>query len=630
MERRFTVKDFSNFIFLSLLAVMILLMMYMVDRQWSKMAQMERVMQEQADSMRELRTLVRGVDKRIQNGSVNIARGSGSSATDQAPVGDDIPEAFRRAKVAADQPDYQEGDWHVQAFGLNLKTMTPLVSSDVYASIVQSYVMESLLMRDPDTLEWVGLIARSWKVSDDGLKLIFKLRKDVVFSDGQPLTSDDVVFTFDFIMNETIAAPRARAYFEKMKSVTAPDAYTVAFEFKEPYFNALSLAGGMSIMARHFYEPYLKEPETFNQSKGLLLGSGPYRLQDPKGWTPDQGMVELERSPRYWGPILPAFDRLLWKVIENDSARLTTFRNGEIDIYGARPREYKTLLDDPELSARTQNVEYMSPTAGYSYIGWNQGSVDKPSRFADKRVRQAMTYLTDRERIIDEIMLGYGEVAISPFNPRSHQHNKGLGARDYNPKKAKALLKEVGYEDRNGDGVLEDANGEPFEFGLVYFQGNEDTKRIVLFLKDLYAGAGVLLHPKPTEWSVMLDLLGKRDFDAITLGWSSGVETDIFQMFHGSQTDNGGDNFVGNKNPELDKLIDAARATVDEAKRMPLWQQTEAIMHDDQPYTFLMRRKTMAFIDKRIHNIEQTQLGLNSGFVPVEWYVPLEMQKYGD
>ena len=630
MERRFTVKDFSNFIFLSLLAVMILLTMYMVDRQWGKMAQMERVMQEQADSMRELRTLVRSVDKRLQNGSVNVAAANDGKAANQSTAGDDIPEAFRRAKIAADQPDFQEGDWHVQAFGLNLKTMTPLVSSDVYASNVQSYVMESLLMRDPDTLEWVGMIADSWDVSDDGLKLTFKLRKDVVFSDGQALTSDDVVFTFDFIMNETIAAPRARAYFEKMKAVTAPDKYTVTFEFKEPYFNALSLAGGMSIMARHFYEPYLKEPETFNQSKGLLLGSGPYRLQDPKGWTPDLGMVELERNPRYWGPILPAFDRLLWKVIENDSARLTTFRNGEIDVYGARPREYKTLLDDTELSARTHNFEYMSPTAGYSYIGWNQGSADKPSRFADKRVRQAMTYLTDRERIIEEIMLGYGEVAISPFNPRSHQHNKSLSAREYNPEKAKALLKEVGYEDRNGDGVLEDTNGEPFEFGLVYFQGNEDTKRIVLFLKDLYAGAGVLLHPKPTEWSVMLDQLDKRNFDAITLGWSSGVETDIFQMFHGSQTENGGDNFVGNRNSALDKLIDEARATVDEKTRMPLWQQTEAIMHDDQPYTFLMRRKTMAFIDKRIHNIAQTKLGLNSGFVPVEWYVPLEMQKYSD
>jgi len=630
MERRFTVKDFLIFIFLSLLAVMILLTMYMVDRQWGKMAQMERVMQEQSDSMRELRSLVRSVDQRVQSGSFNATASGQADAGNVPEVNDDFPAAFRRAKLAVEQPDYQEGDWHVQAFGVSLKTITPLVSSDVYASNVQSYVQESLLTRDPDTLEWVGLIADAWEVSKDGLKITFKLRDDVVFSDGQPLSSDDVVFTFDFIMNQTISAPRERAYFEKMKSVIALDKYSVVFEFKEPYFNALSLSGGMAIMPRHFYEPYLKAPETFNESKGLLLGSGPYRLRDPKGWTPDLGMVELERNPRYWGPVLPAFNRLLWKVIENDSARLTTFRNGEIDIYGARPIEYKKLLKDEHLTTRAKNFEYMSPTAGYSYIGWNQGSADKPSRFADKRVRQAMTYLTDRERVIEEIMLGYGEVAISPFSPRSHQHNKSLAPRSYDPGKAKALLKEAGYEDRNGDSVLEDANGKPFEFELVYFQGNEDTKRIVLFLKDLYAGAGILLQPKPTEWSVMIDLLDKRNFDAITLGWSSGVETDIYQMFHSSRTEDGGDNFVGNKSPELDKLIDEARATVDEAKRMPLWQQAEAIMYDEQPYTFLMRRKTLAFIDRRIHNIAQTKLGLNAGFVPVEWYVPLALQKYSD
>lgn len=630
MERRFTVKDFLIFIFLSLLAVMILLTMYMVDRQWGKMAQMERVMQEQAVSMRELRSLVRSVDQRVQNGSFNAAASGQANTGNVSGVNDDFPAAFRRAKLAVDQSDYHEGDWHVQAFGVSLKTITPLVSSDIYASNVQSYVQESLLTRDPDTLEWVGLIADVWKVSEDGLKITFKLRDDVVFSDGQPLTSDDVVFTFDFIMNQTISAPRERAYFEKMKSVIALDKYSVVFEFNEPYFNALSLSGGMAIMPRHFYEPYLEAPETFNESKGLLLGSGPYRLRDPKGWTPDLGMVELERNPRYWGPVLPAFDRLLWKVIENDSARLTTFRNGEIDIYGARPIEYKKLLKDEHLTARAKNFEYMSPTAGYSYIGWNQGSADKPSRFADKRVRQAMTYLTDRERVIEEIMLGYGEVAISPFSPRSHQHNKALTPRSFDPDKAKALLKEAGYEDRNGDSVLEDVNGKPFEFELVYFQGNEDTKRIVLFLKDLYAGAGILLQPKPTEWSVMIDLLDKRNFDAIMLGWSSGVETDIYQMFHSSRTEDGGDNFVGNKSPELDKLIDEARATVDEAKRMPLWQQAEAIMYDDQPYTFLMRRKTLAFIDRRIHNIAQTKLGLNASFVPVEWYVPLALQKYSD
>ncbi len=180
----------------------------------------------------------------------------------------------------------------------------------------------------------------------------------------------------------------------------------------------------------------------------------------------------------------------------------------------------------------------------------------------------------------------------------------------------------------NGDGIIEDPSGTPFEFELVYFQGNEDTKRIILFLKDLYASAGILMKPKATEWSVMLDLLGKRDFDAISLGWSSGIETDIYQMFHGKQVENNGDNFIHYKNPELNKLIDEARVTVDEEKRMPIWQQAENIMFQDQPYTFLMRRKTMAFIDNRMKNVTITKMGLNSASVPVEWYVPKTQQKY--
>jgi peptide/nickel transport system substrate-binding protein len=326
--------------------------------------------------------------------------------------------------------------------------------------------------------------------------------------------------------------------------------------------------------------------------------------------------------------VQPSYNRILWKIIQNDSARLTTYRNGEIDAYGARPNEYAGLKKDAQIAAKSQNFEYMPPVAGYSYIGWNQQRNGKPTRFADKRVRQAMSYLTDVPRIIKDIFLGYAEPAISPFSNTSKQHDPSLQPYQFNLEKAQALLKEAGYEDRNKDGVLEDKAGKPFEFKLTYFESNEDTKRMVLLLKDLYARAGVKMEPLPQEWPVMLEFLNKKDFDAITLGWTSGIETDIFQMFHSSQAKTDGDNTISYKSPELDKLMDQARATVDEAKRMPLWQQAERVMYDDQPYTFLMRRQSLSFVDKRIQNLQMTKLGLNRGSLPLENYVPAAMQKY--
>ncbi|MCG5493227.1 peptide-binding protein [Ectothiorhodospira variabilis] len=622
MEKRYTSKDFVMLGLLLGLGLLLILLMYQVDRQWSRMAEMQRTLQEQGDDLRRIRGAVQGLDARLRAGVVAPGAGEGPADADA------VPEAFARAFEASQQPDFATGDWLVRAFPTGLSTLTPLVSSDAYASEVQSYVLESLLVRDPDTLEWQGLLARDWAFSDDGLTITFQLRQGLEFSDGEPLTADDVVFTYEFIMNDDIAAPRARAFLEKLEKVEALGEHEVAFTFSEPYFNSLSLAGGMQVMPRHFYEPYLDEPRRFNESRGLLLGSGPYRLSDPKGWTPDAGMVELQRNPRYWGPVDPPFNRLLWRVIENDSARLTTFRNQDIDLYTARPREYRQLLEDERLQARTQHFEFMSPTGGYTYIGWNQRRNDEPTRFADRRVRLAMTHLTDMERVIDEIMLGYAEVAISPFNPRSPQHDSSLEPHEFSVDKARALLEEAGFEDRNGDGILQGPDGKRFEFDMVFFQDNEDTRRMVLFLRDLYARAGILMRPRPTEWSVMLDLLNRKDFDAITLGWTSGVEIDVYQMFHSSQTVSGGDNFISYENPELDALIEKARATVDEEERMAIWHQVQRVLHEDQPYTFLMRRQTLAFVDDRLANLKRTRLGLNLGTVPLEIYVPIEQQRH--
>lgn len=615
MQKQLTARDWITYSLLGLLILLVLLAMYQIDRQWLKLTEMETAMSEQSKDMRELRSA-------IASGAVPTASTANSAANGE------VAPAFQRAYAASRLPDYAQGDWSVEAFGTSIKTVTPLVSSDVYASNVQSYVLESLIIRNPDTLEWEGLIAKNWKVSDDGLVISFQMRDDVSFSDGEPLMAEDVAFTFGFIMTDAIQAPRDRAYLEKIKEVKANGKYEVVFTFKEPYFEALSLAGSMSILPKHFYSAYLKEPQKFNESKGLLLGSGPYKLIDPKSWTPDKGNVELVRNERYWGDVQPSYNRILWKIIQNDSARLTTYRNGDIDSYSARPVEYQELKKDEQIIAKSQNFEYMPPVVGYSYIGWNQQRAGKPTRFADKRVRQAMTYLTDVSRVIKDIFLDYAEPAVSPFGQSSKQHDSALQPYKFSLDTAKSLLKEVGYEDRNRDGVLEDKEGKPFEFKLTYLESNEDTKRMVLLLKDLYARAGVRMIPFPQEWPVMLEKLDKKDFDAITLGWTSGIETDLYQIFHSAQAISNGDNFTGYKNPALDKLIVEARRTVDEGKRMPLWQQAERIIYEDQPYTFLMRRKSLLFVDRRIHNLQMTKLGLNLGALPLENYVPAIQQKY--
>ena len=228
MEQRFTFKDFFLFAILAVLAVLILLSMYQVDRQWEKMSEMQRTMAEQAKEMRSLRGLAQSIERRISSGAVATntegARGSAEES---------IPPAFQRAYAATKLPGYAPGDWLVQAFGTGLKTITPLVSTDAYAADIQNYVLESLLTRNPESLKWEGMLAKSWQVSPDGLTFTFQLRKGVKFSDGTDMTAEDVVFTFDFIMNPAIAAPRERAYYDKIKSVTAVDKYEVRFEFKE-------------------------------------------------------------------------------------------------------------------------------------------------------------------------------------------------------------------------------------------------------------------------------------------------------------------------------------------------------------------------------------------------------------
>jgi peptide/nickel transport system substrate-binding protein len=668
MENRFGLKDLFLFVILIVLVGLVGLAMVQVDRQWRELRTMREQSEQQIEILGDLR--------RILAAGVRVADGGATTR----PADGTGP--FARVLAARAMPDYAEGDWHVWGLGGGLKTITPLVSGDANASAVQGLVLETLCTRDPETLEWSGLLASEWSITDNvaawdayveprlkvplteeeilkepeappadkpedrkayveqrmkegrrpeqagaepeappAIIIEFTLRDGLTFSDGHPLTVDDVVFTFNFLMDERIAAPRHRAYFRTIRKVEKTADNKVAFYFREPYFEAFELAASMEVLPQHFYSQF--EPEKFNKSVGYLMGSGPYKLPDPKSWKSGEPL-NLVRNDRYWG-VQPGFDRMVFREFTNDVARLTAFRNGDTDVFGATPEQYEEMMRDASLKARTHQYAYQNPVGGYRYIAWNQVRGGKPTPFADKRVRQAMTLLTDRERLIQDIMLGHAVIATGPFNPQSKQANPGIQPWPHDPARAMQLLTEAGYTDRNNEGVLRGPDGRPLSFKLTYPSGSANYDRMVLRLKDMYARAKVQLIPDPKEWSVFTDILQNKDFDAITLGWTAGIETDIYQMFHSSQMIPGGDNFMSYNSPELDRVIREARRTLDESKRMPMWHKAHEILHEDQPYTFLFFGKSLVFIDGRISNIQLLKLGLNPR---EEWYVPKAKQRW--
>jgi peptide/nickel transport system substrate-binding protein len=241
-----------------------------------------------------------------------------------------------------------------------------------------------------------------------------------------------------------------------------------------------------------------------------------------------------------------------------------------------------------------------------------------------------MTMLVDRERMAREIFLGYATVATGPYAPKGAQADPNIKPWPYDVARASKLLADAGYEDRNKDGVIEGPDGQPFKFKLTYPSGAEIYEKMVLFLRDNFARGGIIMEPERLDWPVLLNRMSHSDFDAVILGWSAVPESDIYQEFHSSQIAGEGDNRTSYVSPELDKVIEQARRTMDTEKRMQLWHKAHQILHEDQPYTFMFNRDALKLINKKIHNIEPAAVGLNfeylnGGMIP--WFIPMGEQK---
>jgi peptide/nickel transport system substrate-binding protein len=629
MENRFGVKDFFLYVLIAGLILTVVMALKQFDRQYGEVVKIKQLVNDQTSDLNAIkRQLARGVVARPANAAAGAVPATGESDSAKADLTDLY---FKYMMEAEGKPGFARGDWYVDNFGTKVGKLTPFLATDIYQRYVEYNVMDSLAGRDPYSLEYVPCVASGWDISKDGLTMRFYMRPEVVFSDGVPMTADDVVFTFDWVRNKEVDASRDRSYLTMLKDVKKIDTHTIEFTFTEPYYLNFGTVSGMRIMAKHFFSRFT--PAQFNEKVGLMFGSGPYKLEDPENWAPGQ-LVQLVRNERYWG-VPPAFNRIIFREVQEESAQMVMFGNKETDSQLCTPEMYEKLKKDSRIMSFSNAYEYPSPYRGYGYIGWNQnrksGGANTPTHFADKRVRQAMTMLIDRPRMAKEIYLGYAVVASGPFAPKGPQSDPKVEPWPFDPERAKKLLADAGFVDKNGDGVIDGPDGKPLRFTLLYPSGADIYEKLVRFIKDNLARGGVVMELDRQDWPVLVDRLNKSDFDAVILGWSSVPESDPYQVFHSSQIGDQGDNRTHYKNPDLDKLIDQARRTMDKPERMKLWNQVHATLHEDQPYTFLVNRPYLRVMSNRIKNVEKSAVGLNWEYLnggTIPWFVPGNEQRY--
>ncbi len=548
------------------------------------------------------------------------------------------------------------GDWLVVHSLADPENLNPLTSNDAGASQVLGWIFPSLVRIDQNTLALEPLIARELpEVSADRLTYTYRLRDDVTFSDGKPLTAEDVVFTLKAIRHPTVNAAPQRNYYNSVANAEVVDPHTVKISLGEVYFLNDWQLGGISPIPRHYYDPENLldgisvaglnhwdelEPakkaraerfakafnESFNRSP---MGPGALVLEDPARDYVTGEKIELRHRDGYFAagePLLgdPWVDRVVYRVINDFDAALAARKAGAVDFMGLRPVQYLKQTNDPRFGE--QSVKHVDRAGSYTYLGWNQ----KRAIFSDKRVRQALSHLVDKRNVCDKLLLGLADPVESPIYPGRPEFNSALPPWSFDPAKAKALLAEAGWTDSDGDGILDkevDGARVRLSFEIVSNSGNDDRRNLGLVVVDEFKRAGIDASFRSIDWSILLEKVKSFDYDAVILGWTNSgtVPPDLFQIWHSSQAVPGGSNHISFANAEVDGLLEAYRVEFDAAKRKQMYDRVQEILYDEQPYTWVYAPKSLSAYDRRFQGVTWYPTGSTQ---ETEWWVPVASQKY--
>ncbi|MEW5802741.1 MAG: ABC transporter substrate-binding protein [bacterium] len=463
-------------------------------------------------------------------------------------------------------------------------TLNPLLEvSGISAQLVN--IIFDTLVRVGDEGEILPGLAVSWEMNECGREWIFHLREGVRFHDGHPFTADDVEFTVNLAKDPHGGSKFVHIY-DQIEKIEARGPYTISMRIARPAVSFIHAMTQLRILPRHLLQEKDIRTVSFNYQP---VGTGPFRLIR---WSLDR--VEFEANRDYFLG-RPYLDRVVVKLFDNQRLVWAHLMNGEVDTMKLPdPIMYKIIKKIPDFRV------YSSLKPYYYIIGFNLAN----PLFHDRKVRLALNYAIDREDIIRRILKWRGIATAGTISPCSWAFNAQMKPFVFNTHKAVELLKEAGWQDTDGDLIL-DKNNQRFEFQIYLPDGYDELEAASLMIVEQLSNIGIVTRVRKLPMkAINQEYLLTRKFDAVFIYISAGTDPDFnYQFWHSSQIDNGF-NFFSYRNHRIDHLLDQGKCTSSQEKRKEIYYQYQEEMREDPPALFLFWRDHLLCVHKRFHGVD--------------------------
>lgn len=469
----------------------------------------------------------------------------------------------------------------------------PLISNVNIDKYVTSVVYASLMTVN-DKGEQEPYLATESKVSDDMKKITYTLSDKAVWHDGKKVTANDVAYTFKAMADpnytggyygDVQAVKGAEAYHngeaEDIEGIKVIDDKTIEIEFEKVYAPGVTNLGNVEIIPEHIWSKV--DPGEWTKQTELLnnpVGCGPYKLTEYKTGS----HVKFEAATDFFGGEVKT-PNLVFKAINADTTQ-AEFKGGNVDI--ANVESLRKADIDALTSEGLKTVSYDNYM--FTYMGFNL----RKESLKDAKVRQAIMYAIDRQSILDNIVEGRGSIVNAPLLPSSwaYPEESELEQYKYDVEKAKSLLKEAGWEDKDGDGIVENANGEKLELTIDCQNDHEVRQKTATAIQESLKAAGIAVEIDTMEYSALMDkAVANHDFDLYMMGNTLSLDPDPKPMWDSAAISNEpgviGYNIVAYNNPETDKLIEEGNATLDQNERKSIYGEFAKILNRDVPEAYL-------------------------------------------